>query len=244
MTYGTGMKMAVAAMAAVALLGVSACGKKDTPANTSANGNAEVGSSSNSVTPTTRVTTGTTPGNTFSGDTLQWATTAKATTSYGDTPDASWSEHQATGAPDVTGPTPADECGDIGQAWASAGHDTVDTITLGYTKAVIPTGINIRETYNPGAIVTVVVSGPDGQKATIYQGQPTKVTTCPRLYPVPVTGVDFAVNTVAITIDQSQVQSWAEIDAVQLVGNLPKGSSGSGTSSTTAYAVTTTTVAP
>jgi hypothetical protein len=227
MGYGTGRKIAAATVAALALLGLSACGKKDSSndnGNASANGNAEIGSSGTAatITPTTHAgsTSGTIPGS-ATGDTVQWATTASATTSYGTDPKSSWSAEQATGAPDVTADVQADECGDIGQAWASAARDTVDTLTLGYAKSVIPTGVNIRQTYNPGAIVKVVVSGSGGQSSVVYQGQPTVGTTCPTFLVVKVTGVEFAVNSVAVTVDQSQVQSWAEIDAVQLVGNLP-----------------------
>jgi hypothetical protein len=240
MTHGNGMKVVVTTMAVVALLGVSACGKKDAAAP-KANGNAEVTSGNNPATTSTKVpTTGTSLPNGFTGDTLQWATTATATTSYGTNPGDSWAASQATGAPNVTADVPADECGDIAQAWASSARDTIDMLTLGFAKAVIPTGINIRETYNPGAIVKVVVSGPTGQSATVFQGQPNKVSSCPRMFEVPVSGVSFVVNSVAVTIDQTQVQSWAEIDAVQLVGNLPSTSS----SSTSSSSSTTTTVTP
>jgi len=237
--HGNATRIAVVALAATALLGISACGKKDNSSNNAANSGAEVGNSGTSatVTPTTSggSSSGTIPGS-AKGDTVQWATTASATTSYGATPDASWSAEQATGAPNVTADVPADECGDIGQAWASASRDTVDTLTLGYTKSVIPTGINIRETYNPGAIVKVVVSDGSGQSSTVYEGQPAKQTTCPTWLVIKVSGVDFAVKSVAVTLDQSQVQNWSEIDAVQLVGNLP-----TGTTTSSAYATSTTT---
>ena len=244
MRFGISTRLAVASLAAMALLGVTACGKKDT-AKPAASGSAEVASSgtAETVTPTTRAssTTGTIPGS-ATGNTLQWATTASATTSYGTHPGDSWAASQAIGPPDVTADSAAAECGDIGQAWASASRDTVDTLTLGYAKAVIPTGVNVRETYNPGAIVKVVVSGPDGQSNTVYQGQPTKDSTCPTFFVVKISGVNFPVNSVAVTVDQTQVQSWAEIDAVQLVGNLPTGgSTGSTGSSSTS---TSTSLAP
>jgi len=240
MTFSIPTRFAVASFAALALLGISGCGKKDS-AKPAADGNAEVASNSTSatVTPTTKAssTTGTIPGS-AKGDTVQWATTASATTSYGANPGDAWAASQAIGAPDVTAAVPADECGDIGEAWASASRDTIDILTLGFAKPVIPTGVNIRETYNPGAIVKVVVSGPGGKSSTVYQGQPKKDTTCPTFFVVKITGVDFPVNSVAVTLDQSQVQNWAEIDAVQLVGNLPTGGS---TSSTTASSTTTST---
>ena len=36
---------------------------------------------------------------------------------------------------------------------------------------------------------------------------------------IAVSGVAFAVDTVAVTVDQTKLGSWAEIDAVELVGS-------------------------
>ena len=230
MSNRTSFRIAIAAVAVVGLVGLSACGKKDSNKDAAPAANESgSGETSSTVTPTTKASSSATIPGSAKGDTVQWASTASATTSYGAEPADSWSANQAIGAPDVTGATEADECGDIGQAWASAARDTVDTLTLGYTKAVIPTGVNIRETYNPGSIVKVVVSGAGGKSSTVYEGQPAVGATCPTYLVIQVTGVDFPVSSVAISLDQTQVQNWSEIDAVQLVGNLP---SGSGTTST------------
>lgn len=148
----------------------------------------------------------------------QWAKTAKATTSWGDDAEDGWSAEQATGAPNVTPDNGVDGCGDIATAWAALERDTVDTLTLGYETAVIPTGINIYETYNPGSIVKIEVSGSGGKSKVVYEAEPKTVDKCPRVLQVKVTGVDFAVDTVAVTVDQTKVVNWAEIDAVQLVG--------------------------
>ena len=222
MTLGSMKRCAALTMAAVSLLAVGACSsskKADTGA-----ASPEVTSSpatSASTTSTSPSSTGTSIPTKATGDTVQWAVAASATTSYGSAATDSWSAQQATGAPDVTAQAPDLACGDIGQAWASAARDTVDTLTLGYAKAVVPTGVVVRETYNPGAIVKIEVSGPSGQRATVYQGQPSKVEECPRMFEVDITDVSFPVNSVAITLDQTQVQNWSEIDAVQLIGNLP-----------------------
>lgn len=211
----------VISIAAVVTVAAPACSKKkeEKPAEQTTTTTA-ASSTTKATTATTKVpTTGTTIAGGGAGGIRQWASTASATTSYGQSPGSDWNASQATGAPNVPTDQGDNGCGDIAEAWASASHDTVDTLTLGYQNPVIPTAINIHETYNPGAVVKVVVSGPGGKSKTVFEGQPTKVTTCPRVLEVPVSGVDFAVDTVAITIDQTQIQSWAEIDAVELVGN-------------------------
>jgi hypothetical protein len=83
----------------------------------------------------------------------QWAVTAEASSQY---TDDSWSAQQATGAPD----TP--EAGDNATAWAAASADVeVETLALVYAQAVIPTGIEIHESFNPGAIVKIEVLDPN-----------------------------------------------------------------------------------
>lgn len=202
--------MAVLA-AGVVVLGVSACAKKsdEKPAEQTT-----TSTTASSGPATTKAVTGTTIAGAKADPNGQWAVSATATTSYGPSPETGWSAKQATGAPDVT----PDTCGDIGEAWASAQRNTVDTLTLTYAKAVVPTGINVWETFNPGAIVKVTVSDGGAQSKVVYESTPKKVTECPRVLKIPVTGVSFAVNTVAITVDQTQEQDWAEIDAVELVG--------------------------
>lgn len=218
--------MAVLVAAAV-MVAAPACSKKkeDKP---EASTTTTAAAPSGGTTATTKATTGTTKvtGTTIvgggTGSVRQWAISATATTSYGaGQPGDAWAASQAVGPPDVKADTPELECGDIGQAWASAERNTVDTLTLKYQTPVIPTAINIRETYNPGAVTKVEVAGSGGQRATVYESAPKKVTDCPRTLTVPIGDVKFAVDTVLITVDQTQEQNWAEIDAVELVGNPP-----------------------
>ncbi|MCB9453117.1 MAG: hypothetical protein H6672_16920 [Anaerolineaceae bacterium] len=141
----------------------------------------------------------------------QWASSASGTSQYGE---VSWSFTQATGAPDTSG------CGDVATAWASATSTGKDSITLQYDQTVIPTQVNIYETYNPGAIVRVelmntetgaIVRVPDS-------ADPPGNTACPGIFSLNVAGSDTPVNAVTIYLDQSTLKNWNEIDAVELVG--------------------------
>jgi hypothetical protein len=144
------------------------------------------------------------------GETLrQWASSAAASSEYGN-PD--WAAKQATGKPNVS------ECGDDTSAWASADKDTEEWIELSFDQPVIPTEVNIYETFNPDQIVKVelvdVVSG----YHEIYTNVPFAASQCPYILSIPVPFVDFTVSGIRITIDQSKIGNWNEIDAVELVG--------------------------
>jgi len=141
---------------------------------------------------------------------IQWASTATASSEYGD---PNWSAAQATGAPDVP------ECGDYASAWAAEGYDTIEWIELTYDAPVLPTEVNIFQTYNPNQVTKVELRDLEGNYHTIYTGFPADESdTCPFLLHIPVEGVDKQVDGVKITIDQSVLETWNEIDAVELVG--------------------------
>lgn len=141
----------------------------------------------------------------------QYAISATASTQFGDT---SWSATQATGAPNTQ------QCGDNGTAWASKGTNTTDTLTLKYASAVVPTSIVIYQTFNPGSVVKVEVSGPVGGATTVFEGKPAAVQDCPYQQTIDISlgKVTTPVDTVTITVDQSVIGNWDEIDAVQLSG--------------------------
>ncbi|MFZ6030077.1 MAG: hypothetical protein ACOYYS_20365 [Chloroflexota bacterium] len=141
-----------------------------------------------------------------------WATTAEATSAYGS---VDWSAGQAAGAPNTL------TCGDYGSAWASAEADGVESITLYYYDApLVPSEINIVQSYNPSQVVKVEVLDPSGEFETVvYEGEPEAVNECPYTLSIPVDDVDYAVMGIRITVDQSVLGlGWNEIDAVELVG--------------------------
>jgi len=145
----------------------------------------------------------------------QWASSAVASSQYSD---PNWAAKQTTGMPDVS------YCGDNTKAWASAGTTTVEWIELSYDLAVIPTQVNIFETYNPDQVIQVDLKDTAGNYHEIYVGNAYVQSICPFTLSIPVKEVNYSAVAVKITIDQSRVKNWAEIDAVELVGIATDGS--------------------
>jgi|GEM_PF-5042759 len=131
----------------------------------------------------------------------QWASGAEATSQYNST---TWSAMQATGAPD----TPA--CGDFTTAWASATSTGQDSLTLTYDTPVLPSAINVYQSYNPGAITHVEVLPADGAPAiTVFEGvDPT--TACPGVFTVYVGGgtIEYGQAIISEISGESFQQDW------------------------------------
>lgn len=138
-----------------------------------------------------------------------WAYRAVASTQY---TDSSWSATQATGEPDTF------ECGDLASAWASAESDTVDWLEVYVDTALIPTQINIHQTYNPDQVVTVELIDIDGNLVSAYEAEPTVVEECPYTLSIDLLGSTTIIQGARITVDQSAQGNWNEIDAVEFVG--------------------------
>ncbi|MGF1506981.1 MAG: NHL repeat-containing protein, partial [Anaerolineae bacterium] len=134
---------------------------------------------------------------------------ATASTQYGSD---SWSAAQATGAPD-THP----ECGDITTAWASAYSDTIDTLEGSYGVPVFATEVNIYQTYNPNSVVSVELLDTTGTYHEIYSSEPAEAD-CPLIQTINVEQTPYETVAVRVTVDQSVIGSWNEIDAIELVG--------------------------
>jgi hypothetical protein len=139
----------------------------------------------------------------------QWAEYAYASSEYNY---PNWGAIQAIGMPDTF------ECADQSTAWASATSSGVDWIELTYGTLVIPTRIDIYETYNPDYVTRVEVLDVNGTYFDVYNAVGSTVTDCPYILSIPVTGVSSYVYGVRITVDQTNAPWWNEIDAVQLVG--------------------------
>jgi hypothetical protein len=144
-----------------------------------------------------------------SGELRQWAASATASSAFGTT---NWAATQATGKPDVS------TCTDDGAAWASAGKNTVEWLELTYTASVIPSMVNIYQTYNPGQVVKVELLDTSGKYHSVYTAKPKAAETCPGVLNIPIADADYSVVGVKITVDQTVLKNWGEIDAVELVG--------------------------
>jgi len=142
----------------------------------------------------------------------QWAIIASGSSEYSG---GSWSFGQATGEPDTF------ECGDRGTAWAAATSTGREMLILEFEQAVIPTQINIHQTYNPGAIVMIDVGNTANRDQVLPladSADPPGNTPCPGVFSLDVSGVDEPIDFVVLYLDQSITGNWNEIDAVELVG--------------------------
>lgn len=125
-------------------------------------------------------------------------------------PKRGWGTEQVTGPPDTVRP------GDSPTAWAPLkANGGEEWLMVGFANAVEVAEVRIRETYNPGAIskVTAVVNN---EQVVLWEGTAAPSAT-PRDFVVPVPpGVPA--DTVVVHLDTTRVDSWSEIDAVELVG--------------------------
>src|SRR5690606_5626177 len=140
---------------------------------------------------------------------------ASATSQFGE---SDWSALRVTGAPDSFA------CGDQWTAWASAETTGVDSLTVTYDIPVVPTQINIYQSYNPGAITGIELVLADGSGTVPVPDSADPGTECPGVLSIDVLDAAAPVNGVIIHLDQTITGDWNEIDAVELVGVLEMGS--------------------
>jgi hypothetical protein len=142
----------------------------------------------------------------------QWAIIASGSSEYSG---GSWSFGQATGEPDTF------ECGDRGTAWAAASSTSREMLILEFEQAVIPTQINVHQSYNPGAIVMIDVGNTANRDQVLPlpdSADPLGNTPCPGVFSLDVSGVEEPIDFIVLYLDQSITGNWNEIDAVELVG--------------------------
>lgn len=142
------------------------------------------------------------------GNALPAATKAPAPTSS----KRNWGPEQATGAPNT------EQVGDLATAWASLSQDDQpEWLQLKYAEAVVPKGVKIYETFNPGAVNRVSIVDSGGKEVEVWQGQDPTVTGSGK----GVSEISFLTkvktDTVKIYLDSPRVPGWNEIDAVGLV---------------------------
>jgi len=136
---------------------------------------------------------------------VQWAATVRDVSS--EYSSDGWSARQVLGPPDVF---PAS--GDIPKAWASLTPDANEEyIEVGFAQPMRAVGIDIYETFNPGAValvqlieesrVTSIVPDPTNE-------QPLRVRATCTAEPV---------VAVRVTLASASVPGWNEIDAIGLV---------------------------
>src|SRR5258706_4941374 len=125
-----------------------------------------------------------------------------------------WSVLQAVGPPDTPG------AGGIVTASASATTDSQkEWLILDYERPVVPTQIDVHESYNPGALERVSIFNDAGEEVTIWNGvDPTPPGTPRGVSSIPVSA-NFKTSRVKIYLDSPRVPGWNEIDTVGLEDN-------------------------
>ena len=123
-----------------------------------------------------------------------------------------WAPNQAAGPPN------AQLWEDQETAWVTlaenAGKEWLD---LDYEPPFIAHQVRIRETFNPGAVVELVLKGEDGRE--IVRIPVVNVArTAPEWLEVSFDATAVPVRSVRVILDTSRVAGWNEIDAVELVG--------------------------
>ncbi|XP_056019555.1 uncharacterized protein LOC125669622 isoform X2 [Ostrea edulis] len=150
---------------------------------------------------------------TSSSNTIQqWASVVDSFSSQYDS--TRWSANQILGPPKVF-----PDHGDIPGAWASKSCDSVEFVEIGFQEKVIPSAINIYETYHAGGVKRVMAKNPNGAWVELYKADRIKKISSSRIFsPVLSRGITFKTNKLRIEIDCSVARSWVELDAVELVG--------------------------
>ena len=123
-----------------------------------------------------------------------------------------WGPEQATGEPDT--PT----AGDVETAWASLTPDgSEEWLRLDYPQAVTPSGIDVYETFNPGAVNRVVIYKEDGTEVEVWKSTDPTPQDVPKGVSKIRFQTDIRTKSVRIDLDSANVRGWNEIDAVALV---------------------------
>jgi len=145
----------------------------------------------------------------------QWASSAKATSTYGDAKDPQdYSASKATGAPDVA------NFSDNGNAWTAKEADGgIERLEVGFAKPVHATEIRIRQSFAPGAIIKVELIDTTGAGHVVYEGvDAASYDKYNFWFRKSFDKTAYQVAGAKITLATNAVPSWNEIDAVQLIG--------------------------
>lgn len=125
----------------------------------------------------------------------------------------SWGPEQATGKPDTY-----PRSGDSATAWASRNTDDQEEwLLVEFDQAVVPRGVKIYESFNPGAVFKITAVDDEKQETPLWMGKdPT-----PRTAPNGISAIKLTstakVKRLKIYLDSKNVPGWNEIDAVELV---------------------------
>lgn len=140
----------------------------------------------------------------------QWAAEARASSFYA--PD--YDPGGVTGPPDVEG------CQDSPDAWAAAAPNSLETLEVRFATPVFAVGLNVYQSYHPGFISKIELLDERGEARTVYSATPAPAETCPAVLSVTFAQTLTRIVGARLTVDQRAGATWAEIDAVELLGTL------------------------
>ena len=147
------------------------------------------------------------------GVVYQWASSVIALSSEYS---SDWSASKALWVPDTY------NYGDIPTAWTPKdGSSGIESITLGFPLSVHATGVTVRQTYHNGFVRKIEVLDENGISHPVWEGDDLSMPNTPVNCFVSIPRTVFLVKGVKIVIDAGHSNSYEEIDAVMLRGNLP-----------------------
>ena len=133
---------------------------------------------------------------------VQWASSVRAVSS--EYTASRWSAQQVLGAPN------AGEGADNPNAWASLTADgSPEFIEVGFAQPTRLAGLQIFESYNPGAVRTVELIGASGRRTTVQAAGAVRQ--------LPFGCTDEPIVGARITLASEQVAGWNELDAIGAV---------------------------
>lgn len=137
-----------------------------------------------------------------------WAATVREmSTQY---TDASWSASRVLGPPDVF-----PSGGDNANAWASLAADSgPELLEVGFAEPHRVSGVDVFETYNPGAVSHVDVITADGVHHSVYDGAASAMGVSAYHRRITFACTDQPVIGVRVTLASQAVPGWNEIDAI------------------------------
>ncbi|XP_033747615.1 speckle-type POZ protein-like isoform X2 [Pecten maximus] len=107
--------------------------------------------------------------------------------------------------------------GDIRGAWAQGVCDSNQFLEVGFEHKLYLEEIHIYETYHAGSVRCVKARGPDKSWVVIWTGK-TQDLSKSRIFKPDIVKTKFQTNELRVETDCSTSGTWAEIDAIQIVG--------------------------
>eukprot|EP00794_Sanderia_malayensis_P003795 gene3795-4320_t len=103
-----------------------------------------------------------------------------------------------------------------------------DFVDLYYSHAVLPTKIEIYETYNPGAVVRILACNKAPHESFIdadqilwevlWEGGPVKTEHEARIFSPPINNISFPTRLIRLEFNQRLCEYYTELDAVYITG--------------------------